>query len=64
MRAAYKYELADAAGVSRTTFWRWLRDNQEHLTVFGVKPGSKVLPPKAVKWVCDEYGIDYPHVLY
>ena len=60
MRAAYKYELADAAGVSRTTFWRWLRDNQEHLTVFGVKPGSKVLPPKAVKWVCDEYGIDYP----
>jgi predicted DNA-binding transcriptional regulator AlpA len=56
----YKSDLADAAGVSRTTFWRWLKENNSHLAKYGVKPRSKMLPPRAVKWVCDEYGIDYP----
>ena len=60
MKSAYKSELADAAGVSRTTFWRWLKDNQSQLAKYGVTSKSKMLPPKAVKWVCDEYGIDYP----
>lgn len=58
----YKSDLADAAGVSRTTFWRWLKENNSHLEPFGVKPKSKMLPPRAVKWVCDEYGIDYAEV--
>lgn len=60
MKSAYKYELADAAGVSRRTFQRWLSENRSRLSRFGVKPTSHMLPPRAVKWVCDEYGIDYP----
>ena len=60
MKRTYKYELADAAGVSRTTFWRWMKENEEPLLQLGVKPTTKLLPPKAVEWICREYGIDYP----
>ena len=58
MKSAYKFELANAAGVSRTTFWRWMKENEEHLLQLGVKPTTKLLPPKAVEWICREYGID------
>ena len=58
MKSVYKSELADAAGVSRTTFWRWLKENHLHLVGLGVKPTAKVLPPKAVEWICGQYGID------
>lgn len=60
MKSAYKYELADAAGVSRRTFQRWLSSNKDKLMELGAAPRKQLLPPKAVKWVCDEYGIDYP----
>ena len=60
MKSAYKYELAEAAGVNYKTFQRWMANNRAILSRFGVRRTSKMLPPKAVKWVCDEYGIDYP----
>ena len=60
MKSAYKFELANAAGVSDRTFRRWLNKNRDKLASFGVTPTAKMLPPKAVQWVCDEYGIDYP----
>lgn len=59
MKSAYKYELADAAGVSRRTFQRWLKQNQSNLSSLGVKPTSHMLPPKAVQWICRKYGIDW-----
>jgi hypothetical protein len=58
MRSYYKNELADAAGVSYTTFYRWLCNNRDVLAGLGVKPSSKLLPPKAVVWIYREYGID------
>ena len=58
MKAMYKYELAEAAGVSRDTFRRWLGENTKTLARFGVKKRSQMLPPRAVAWVCREYGID------
>lgn len=58
MKAMYKNELAEAAGVSRRTFQRWLKENRSRLSCFGVKPTSHMLPPRAVEWVCREYGID------
>ena len=58
MKSAYKYELANAAGVSYSTFQRWLIENRCLLAGLGVKRNSKVLPPKAVDWICREYGID------
>ena len=60
MKAMYKNELADAAGVSMNTLRRWLNKNRDRLARFGVSPRTQMLPPRAVKWVCDEYGIDYP----
>ena len=62
MKSAYKYELADASGVSYTTFYRWLSSNRDTLASFGVKPTAKMLPPRAVAWICQQYGIDYPQV--
>ena len=54
----YKNELAEAAGVSMNTLRRWLNKNREHLARFGVSPRTQMLPPRAVKWVCTQYGID------
>ena len=62
MKSAYKYELADAAGVSYTTFYRWMNENRNILASFGVKPTAKMLHPRAVAWICQQYGIDYPQV--
>ena len=59
MKSAYKYELADAAGVSRRTFQRWLKENRSRLSRFGVKPTTHLLPPRAVRWICLQYGIDF-----
>ncbi|MBO7068368.1 MAG: hypothetical protein J6W52_06785 [Bacteroidaceae bacterium] len=60
MKAMYKNELAEAAGVSINTMRRWLGENRETLEKLGAKPRCQLLPPKAVEWVCREYGIDYP----
>ena len=54
----YKYELAEAAGVSRDTFRRWLSGNRDKLVKLGAKPRGQLLPPRAVGWICREYGID------
>jgi predicted DNA-binding transcriptional regulator AlpA len=58
MKSAYKYELADAAGVSPSTFYRWLSRNRSALARLGASPKTKLLPPRAVEWICHEYGID------
>ncbi|MBQ6226740.1 MAG: hypothetical protein IJJ73_10615, partial [Bacteroidaceae bacterium] len=58
MKSAYKYELADAAGVSPSTFYRWLSRNRSALARLGVSPKTKLLPPRAVEWICKQYGID------
>ena len=60
VKSFYKYELANAAGVSDRTFRRWLSENTEPLSRLGVKPTTKMLPPRAVEWICREYGIDCP----
>ena len=57
MKSMYKYELATAAGVSESTFRRWLNANKTRLAELGVKERCQIMPPKAVEWVCREYGI-------
>jgi len=59
MKSAYKYELADAAGVNYRTFQRWLSANRQKMSELGVSPRKQLLPPRAVEWVCREYGIDW-----
>ena len=58
MKSYYKYELADAAGVSTRTFGRWLRQQSEMFCQWGITPRTQLLPPIAVQWICNAYGID------
>lgn len=58
MKAYLKCELARMAGVSTRTLCRWLRRHNQTLLRMGVSPHAKLLPPIAVKWVCEQYGID------
>ena len=59
MRSAHKNELAEAAGVNYRTFQRWLSLNRERLAELGVSPRRQLLPPRAVDWICRQYGIDF-----
>mgnify|MGYP002626624882 CR=1 FL=1 len=59
-KAMYKSELADLAGVTTKTLHRWLESHQHVLTTMGVAPRSKLLPPQAVKYVCETFCIDLP----
>ena len=52
-----KFEVAEAAGMSMRTFSRWLQPRLEQLQKFGVTPYTKLLPPRAVKYICYELGI-------
>ena len=58
MTAMTKAQLAMAAGVSVKTLQRWLSRHREELKKLGVKPRDKLLPPVAVRYVAEQYGID------
>ena len=60
MKAMTKAELARAAGVSRVTFWRWLKDPyiQQQIEAFQWSDMQKKLPGKLVKIICEHYVID------
>ena len=58
IRTMLKSELAAKAGVSASTFKRWLSQHSDALLRLGVTPKSKLLPPSAVRYVSDWYGID------
>ena len=54
----FKNELASAAGVSRQTFRRWLKSDRAELAGLGVSPHTKLLPPAAVRYLCEKYDIN------
>jgi len=56
----YKSELARLAGVSANTFRRYLNTRRDVLAQMGVSPRAQMLPPKAVKYVVEDYCIDMP----
>jgi len=58
MKSYTKKELAYLAGVSYSTFNRWLRQHRKQLEGFGMSLHSHILPPKAVKYICEIYDID------
>ena len=58
MIAMTKAQLAMAAGVSVKTLQRWLSRHSEELAMLGVRPRDKLLPPVAVKYVAEQFGID------
>ncbi|MGM9708786.1 MAG: hypothetical protein ACI3ZB_04125 [Prevotella sp.] len=58
MKSMSKSELAEMAGVSMKTLQRWLSRHSDELAVLGVRPRDKLLPPVAVKYIAEQYGID------
>ena len=60
MKSMYKSELARLAGVSASTFRRYLNTRRDVLSEMGVTPCSQTLPPKAVKFVVEDYCIEMP----
>ena len=57
MKSRMKFEIALAAGMSDTTFRRWLHRHRMNMQALGVRPCQKLLPPRAVEYVCQELGI-------
>lgn len=53
-----KSELARLAGVSPRTFSRYIHSRQPLLDQMGVKPNARLLPPQAVKVLCEDFCID------
>ena len=53
-----KQELADKAGISLQTLRRWCKPLNSQLTEMGVQRKTKLLPPKAVKLICEYFCID------
>ena len=58
MKSMSKAQLAEKAGVTMRTFQRWLSRHSDELAILGVKPRDKLLPPVAVKYIAEQYGID------
>ena len=55
-----KKKLAELAGVSRYTFSRYLKSRRHILEAMGVSLHARLLPPQAVKYICEDYCIDLP----
>ena len=55
-----KSELARAAGVNYTTFWRWLQRPaiRQLLAPFHLTKNQKIIPPGAVEIICKHYVIE------
>lgn len=56
-----KSEIADAAGVSYRTFQRWYSSNHKRIeNELGIKISirKKLIPPKVVKWISENYCVD------
>ena len=57
-----KKKLAELAGVSERTFRRYLATRRHILDEMGISPKAQLLPPQAVKYICEDYCIDLPPV--
>ena len=58
MRSMYKSELARAAGVSPRTFSRWIAQHQTELSAIGILPTAHLIPPRGVRYICEQFGIE------
>ena len=54
----YKSELARLAGVSPRTFQRYMASRHHVFEKMGVSLRAHLLPPQAVKYICEDYGIE------
>lgn len=57
MKAYFKSELALMANVSPQTLYRWMKTDKEALELMGINLRCQKLPPIAVQYLCNKYGI-------
>ncbi len=43
--------------MSVSTLKRWMRRHSEKFEEMGVTPSQRLLPPKVVRYICEELGI-------
>lgn len=55
-----KSDLAEVAGVSYSTFYRFLKSRRDILTAMGCNIKDQTLKGKALEYVCEEYDITLP----
>jgi AcrR family transcriptional regulator len=60
MKYYAKRQLARRAGVSYSTFYRYLKSRRDDLARMGISPCAQKLPPKAVRLLADDYCLDLP----
>ena len=58
MKSKTKTEIAQAAGISTELLRRWMMEHRNVIGAMGVKPTRRLLPPKVVRYMCRELGID------
>ena len=58
IKAMYKHELSELAGVSTRTFRRYIATRRPMLTAMGISPFAQKLPPSAVRFISEDYCID------
>ena len=58
VKAMYKTELAEKAGVSRATLMSWCKPYMKELGQLGMTCHTKLLPPQAVQFIAEKMCID------
>ena len=58
MKSKTKSEIAQAAGISPELLRRWMMEHRNVISAIGVKPTRRLLPPKVVRYICSELGIE------
>ena len=58
MKAMSKQQLAEIAGVTTKTLMTWCEPFQKELEAMGMRPNSKVLSPRIVKFLAETFCID------
>ena len=53
-----KSEIAQAAGISPELLRRWMMEHRNVISAMGVRPTRRLLPPKVVRYICSELGIE------
>ena len=58
MKSKTKSEIAQAAGISPEVLRRWMMEHRRDISAMGVRPTRRLLPPKVVRYMCRELGLD------
>ena len=58
MKSKSKFEIAQAAGISTELLRRWMLEHRNVIGAMGVKPTRRLLPPRVVRYMCRELGIE------